>query len=178
MSDAMSPEQVVATLNEYFEKMIEVIFKYHGTLDKFIGDGLMAVFGAPLDDSYQERNAVAAALEMQQALAEICAKREAEGFPPLKIGIGINTGIAIVGNIGSTQRMEYTAIGDTVNLASRLESQTKSLDVPILISEYTYVEVRNAFRTKAMGHVEIRGRADPVSVYAVEARNDSVKAAA
>jgi adenylate cyclase len=178
MSDGMSPEQVVATLNEYFEKMIEVIFKYGGTLDKFIGDGLMAVFGAPLEDSYQERNAVAAALEMQQALADICAKRKAEGFPELKIGIGVNTGIAIVGNIGSTQRMEYTAIGDTVNLASRLEAQTKQLDVPILISEYTYVEIRNSFRTKAMGHVDIRGRADPVSVYAVEAKNDLVKAAA
>ena len=172
MSDGLPPEQVVGLLNEYFERMIEVIFKHQGTLDKFIGDGLMAVFGAPLEDPWQERHAVTAALEMQEALAEIAARRKAQGFPELKIGIGINTGVAIVGNIGSTQRMEYTAIGDTVNLASRLESQTKALDVPILISEYTYVEVRNVFRMKPMGDVDIRGRTDPVTVYAVEGRKD------
>lgn len=170
ISDGMAPEQVVQLLNEYFERMIEVIFKYHGTLDKFIGDGLMAVFGAPLDDLYQERNAVDAALEMQASLAELTERWQAQGFPALRIGIGINTGMAIVGNIGSNQRMEYTTIGDTVNLASRLESHTKVLETPILISEYTYVEVRNYFVMKTMGAVEIRGRTDPVTVYGVEAR--------
>lgn len=101
----MRPEEVVELLNEYFEKMVDIVFRHRGTLDKFLGDGMMAIFGAPEDDPYQEEHAIRAAIEMQQALSGL---RHAQ----LAIGIGINSGPAIVGNIGSSERMEYTAIGD------------------------------------------------------------------
>jgi adenylate cyclase len=178
MSHAMAPEQVVALLNEYFERMIDILFKHQGTLDKFIGDGLMAVFGAPLEDLFQEEHAVAAAVEMQQALRELSDNWRERGLGELKVGIGINTGMAVVGNIGSSQRMEYTAVGDTVNLASRLEAQAKTLDASVLISEYTYLEVRNRFAARPMGTVELRGRSTPVAIYAVEGVRERPTAAA
>ncbi len=168
VADSMQPEDVVGLLNEYFEKMIEVTFKYHGTLDKFIGDGMMVIFGAPLDDPYQEENALKAALDMRVELNKLCEKWSAQGRSELKIGIGINTGNAIVGNIGSTQHMEYTAIGDAVNLASRLESATKEYDTDILISEYTYVETRTLFNCTRIGDIRVKGRADSVTVYSVQ----------
>ena len=136
-SETLPPEKVVQLLNEYFESMVEVVFRNSGTLDKFIGDGLMVIFGAPQDDPNQEEHALKAAIEMQAELRKLAAKWKPEGLS-LRIGIGINSGPAIVGNIGSSRRMDYTAVGDTVNLASRLESTTKELGVGILISEYTY----------------------------------------
>jgi adenylate cyclase len=164
MSEKLPPEKVVALLNAYFEAMVEVIFRNNGTLDKFIGDGMMVIFGAPEDDPNQEERAVRTALEMQQDLRRLTAKWEADGIH-IRIGIGINSGPAVVGNIGSTRRMDYTAIGDTVNLASRLESATKELAVGILISEYTYNAVRGLFRFKDMGSVQVRGRTEPVLTY-------------
>jgi len=167
ISEGLAPEKVVQLLNEYFEKMVEVVFRNKGTLDKFIGDGMMVIFGAPEDDEYQEVNALKAALEMQSELLSLAAKWKPEGLN-LRIGIGINSGPAIVGNIGSSRRMEYTAIGDTVNLASRLESATKELGVGILISEYTHNALRGSFRFKNMGAVHVKGRVDPVLTYSVE----------
>lgn len=167
ISESLSPEKVVQLLNEYFEKMVEVVFRNKGTLDKFIGDGMMVIFGAPEDDEYQEENALKAALEMQRELRGVAEKWKPEGLN-LRIGIGINSGPAIVGNIGSSRRMEYTAIGDTVNLASRLESATKELGVGILISEYTHNALRGSFRFKNMGAVQVKGRVDPVLAYSVE----------
>ncbi|MBF0560238.1 MAG: HAMP domain-containing protein [Nitrospirae bacterium] len=168
LSEEMRPEAVMSLLNEYFEKMIEVVFRHNGTLDKFIGDGMMVVFGAPLDDLYQEENAVRAAVEMQQVMDELCRKWDSEGKQKLQIGIGINSGIAVVGNIGSQQRMEYTAIGDTVNLASRVSSATRDLNVDILISEYTYIAVRHLVMTREMGSITVKGRTAPINVYAVQ----------
>ena len=167
ISEGLTPEKVVQLLNEYFERMVEVVFRNKGTLDKFIGDGLMVIFGAPEDDTYQEENAVKAAIEMQSELRALSLKWKAEGVD-LRIGIGINSGPAIVGNIGSSRRMEYTAIGDTVNLASRLESATKELGVGILVSEYTHNALRGSFRFKNMGSVHVKGRMDPVLTYSVE----------
>ncbi len=167
ISEGLTPEKVVQLLNEYFERMVEVVFRNKGTLDKFIGDGLMVIFGAPEDDPYQEENAVKAAIEMQSELRALSVKWKAEGLD-LHIGIGINSGPAIVGNIGSSRRMEYTAIGDTVNLASRLESATKELGVGILVSEYTHNALRGSFRFKNMGSVHVKGRIDPVLTYSVE----------
>jgi adenylate cyclase len=167
ISESLSPEKVVQLLNEYFEKMVEVVFRNKGTLDKFIGDGMMVIFGAPEDDEYQEENALKAAIEMQSELRSVAEKWKPEGLN-LRIGIGINSGPAIVGNIGSSRRMEYTAIGDTVNLASRLESATKDLGVGILISEYTHNALRGSFRFKNMGAVQVKGRVDPVLAYSVE----------
>jgi adenylate cyclase len=167
ISEGLSPEKVVQLLNEYFEKMVEVVFRNKGTLDKFIGDGMMVIFGAPEDDDYQEEHALKTAIEMQSELRSLAEKWRPEGLN-LRIGIGINSGPAIVGNIGSSRRMEYTAIGDTVNLASRLESATKELGVGILISEYTYNALRGSFRFKNMGAVQVKGRTDPVLAYSVE----------
>lgn len=171
MAEGMSPEDVVKLLNEYFEKMIDVVFRNHGMLDKFIGDGLMVVFGAPLDDLYQEEHAIKTALEMKEELYKLCKKWGTEGRTNIDIGIGINSGNAIVGNIGSTQRLEYTAIGDTVNLAARLESSTKDMDIDILLSEYTYNAVRNIFKTENMGSIQVKGRSDPVTVYSAHGFN-------
>jgi adenylate cyclase len=127
----------------------------------------MVIFGAPEDDEYQEENALKTAIEMQSELRSLAEKWKPEGIN-LRIGIGINSGPAIVGNIGSSRRMEYTAIGDTVNLASRLESATKELGVGILISEYTHNALRGSFRFKNMGAVQVKGRVDPVLTYSVE----------
>lgn len=169
LAESLTPEEVVQILNAYFERMVNVIFKYHGTLDKFLGDGLMAVFGAPIEDNFQEENALKAALEMRKEVEELNSTFDGVSNTKLSIGIGINSGMAIVGNIGSSRRMEYTAIGDTVNLASRLESKTKELGVDLLISEYTYNAVRGAFPFKfeRVGTIEVKGRKDEVTAYKV-----------
>jgi adenylate cyclase len=168
LSEKLAPEDVFALLNDYFEKMIDEICKNHGMLNKFMGDGLMAVFGALDEDAYQEENAIKAALGMRNVLEGMRERFQAERQIDLKIGIGINTGIALVGNIGSNQRMEFTAIGDTVNLGSRLESATKELGTDIIVSEYTYVAARTKFEFRSLGPISIRGRENPVTAYAVE----------
>jgi adenylate cyclase len=167
IAERLSPEKVVQLLNEYFERMVEVVFRNNGTLDKFIGDGLMVIFGAPEDDPLQEEHALRTAIEMQEELRALAEKWKPEGLN-LRIGIGINSGPAIVGNIGSSRRMEYTAIGDTVNLASRLETATKELGVGILISEYTHNALRGSFRFRNMGSVHVKGRVEPVLTYSLE----------
>jgi len=164
-------EEVVQLLSEFFDRMVDVILRHDGTIDKFLGDGMMVLFGAPLDDPYQEEHAVLAAVEMQKELRALCTKWEAEGRRTMKMGIGINSGTAVVGNIGSAERMEYTAIGDTVNLAARLESATKELGVDIIVSEQTYGAIRPLFQWKPAGAVTVRGRSEPVHAYAVEGVN-------
>jgi adenylate cyclase len=173
MAEGMRPEAVVEPLCEYFEKMVEVVLRHEGTIDKFLGDGMMVIFGAPLDDPYQEEHAIGAAVEMQKELVTLRNKWEAEGRPALRMGIGINSGAAVVGNIGSDQRMEYTAIGDTVNLASRLESASKELGFDIVVSEHTYQAVRPLFGWKFAGEVSVRGGIEPVRAYAVEGRSEN-----
>jgi adenylate cyclase len=168
LSEKLPPENVFALLNDYFDKMIEEISKNHGMLNKFMGDGLMAVFGAIEEDLYQEENAIKAALGMRHVLEGMRERFQIERQVDLKIGIGINTGVALVGNIGSNQRMEFTAIGDTVNLGSRLESANKEFNTDIIVSEYTYVAARTQFRFRSLGPLSIRGREEPVSAYAVE----------
>ncbi len=167
MSESLSPEQVVGFLNEYFEEMIGIISRHNGVLDKLLGDGMMVVFGAPEDDAYQEENAVRAALEIRRRLAELCEKWESEGHGGIRIGIGINSGYAVVGSIGSAERMEYTAVGDTVNVAAHIESATKEADADILISEFTNVAVRHEFETRSAGSVALKSRVEPVTVYEV-----------
>jgi adenylate cyclase len=167
IAEQMRPEDIVRLLNEYFEMMVAVVFRNRGTLDKFIGDGLMVFFGAPVEDPFQEEHALTAALEMQRELRKLGAKWQAEGRPAIRIGIGINSGNAVVGNIGATERLEYTAIGDTVNLASRIETATREIDADILVSEYTYDAVRGMFPMERIGPIKVKGRADPVVVYSV-----------
>jgi adenylate cyclase len=168
MAEAMVPEEVVQLLGEFFDRMVEVILRHQGTIDKFLGDGMMVIFGAPLDDPYQEEHAVTAACEMQRELRALSAKWEAEGRATFKMGVGINSGAAIVGNIGSAEHMEYTAIGDTVNLAARLETATKELGLEIVASEHTYSAVRPLFHWKSAGEITLRGRSEPVRAYTVE----------
>src|SRR3984957_15165743 len=167
ISEHLAPEKVVQLLNEYFELMVEVVFRNQGTLDKFMGDGLMAIFGAPENDPYQEEHALKAAIEMQQELAKLQVRWEPEGIQ-IRIGVGIHSGPAIVGTIGSSRRMEYTAIGDTVNVASRLQTATKDLGANILISEHTYYGAKGAFAFRNMGTIMVRGREEPLTVYALD----------
>lgn len=168
LAEKMPPESVVALLNEYFEQMMEAIFGNQGTLDKFIGDAIMVEFGAPLEDANQEKNAVLAAIAMQRRLKKLSEKWVALGKPKLEMGIGIHTGQAVVGNIGSEERMEYTAVGDTVNIAERLEQASKVKDVPILISEETFLAIANeGFTYKKLGPLSLPGRSGEIIAYAI-----------
>ncbi len=167
LAETLPPEEVVALLNEYFEAMIDIIFSYQGTLDKFLGDGIMVEFGAPLDDAVQEIHAIQTAIAMQKKLSSLREKWAKEGKPQITMGIAIHTGQAIVGNIGSEKRMEYTAIGDTVNVAAKLEYSTKTLKQPILISEMTYLAVKDLFPCQDVGLVSLPGRKEQITAYAV-----------
>jgi len=167
ISERMKPEDVVALLNEYFKSMLAIIFKYNGMLDKLIGDGIMAQFGAPLNDPEQEKHAVLCAIDMQNELVILREKWKNEGKPPLEIGIGIHSGDAIVGSIGSEERMEYTAIGDTVNVGSRLETITRKTAYPIIISETTYNAVKDQFVCHDLGLMELIGREELIRVYGI-----------
>jgi len=174
LAENLPPEEVVYLLNGYFEVMIEVVFAHSGTLDKFIGDGIMAEFGAPLDDDLQEEHAVRAAIEMQRALQKLCDKWEKEGKPRIQMGIGIHTGEAVVGNIGSERRTEYTAIGDAVNVASRLEQATKILKRPILISESTYLRTKDKFPYIDLGSMALPGRKEQIKVYTLDLADEKL----
>jgi adenylate cyclase len=167
MSEHMSPEEVVRRLNEYLSVMIDIVFEYNGTLDKFIGDAVMAVFGAPVGMDNDEERAVRAAVAMQEAMEQLRRRWEEEGAPDFKIGIGINTGEVVVGNIGSDQRVEYAAIGDPVNLASRLEALNKEYGTSILISETTYQAVASLVEARPIDRVAVRGRQQAVAIYEV-----------
>jgi adenylate cyclase len=169
MAETTSPEEVVNLLCMFFERMVEVVHRNDGRVDKFLGDGLMATFGAPVEDSSHREHAIITALEMQRELRDLCAKWQAEGRPSdFRMGIGINSGSAVVGNIGSEAHMEYTVIGDTVNLASRLQTATKEIDAEILVSESTQAGTQSRFRWKPLGGVHVKGRVQEVEVFGVE----------
>jgi len=168
ISEKMSPESVVTLLNDYFDTMLKVVFKHYGTIDKFIGDGLMVEFGAPLPDFEQEIHACRCAIEMQKELKKLNERFEKENRPTLQIGIGVHTGYAIVGNIGTETRMEYTAIGDCVNVASRLEQATKTYKASIIVSEDTFESLGNEFQGKSLGTVTLPGREKEINIFSLE----------
>lgn len=167
ISEKFPPEEVVDFLNEYFSEMVSVVIKYEGTLDKFIGDALLAVFGAPIAHPDDAKRAVFAALEMQEKLKEFNKKRVKKGQNEIRIGVAVHTGNLVAGNIGSEVRMEYTVIGDTVNLTSRLEPLNKQFGTQILISESTYREVKDDIEVREIPAVELRGKEEKVKVYDV-----------
>lgn len=164
-SENNPPEEVVSHLNEYLSAMIDVIFKYEGTLDKFVGDAVMAVFGSPLPHADDPARAVRTALEMQTRLKRLNEGWTAAGRAALQIGIGINTGEVIVGNIGDVRRMEYTVIGDNVNLASRIEGLTKNLGCPIIISASTYEKVKDIVEVKPLESIAVKGKTKAVEIF-------------
>jgi adenylate cyclase len=168
LSEHTPPEQVVLLLNRYFTAMTEVIFAHGGTLDKYIGDGLMALFGAPAATPADTGRAVAAAVHMQRRVAPINTELRAAGLPEISIGIGLHTGPATVGYIGSERRTEYTAIGDTVNLAARLEQNARGGE--ILLSETAAKEAACPYTLRARPPLTVKNRVQPVAVYEVEWR--------
>jgi len=166
MSENMSPASVALLLNDYLSRMTDVIFKYEGTLDKYIGDAIMAVYGAPLDMTDHAARAIRSALEMQERLIDFNNDRKDGQGPQLQIRIGINTGKAVAGEIGSIRKKEYTVLGDTVNTASRLESSVAKPGM-IVIGENTYEAVKDLFDCRPMGKATLKGKAKEVSVFEV-----------
>jgi len=167
ISEKMDPQQLVGLLNEYFTEMVGIVMQENGVVDKYIGDAIMAIFGAPVPTKDDPVNAVRAAVKMRSALHELNKRLEARGVPRLRTGIGIHTGDVVAGNIGSEKRMEYTVIGDAVNLASRLESNTKDLGVNVLISEDTYELTKHVIEARAVKEITVKGRKQPVMTYEV-----------
>lgn len=165
MSEGLTPEELVHLLNEYLTVMTDVVFKYDGTLDKYIGDALMAVYGAPLEQPDHPARACSSALEMMDQLKRLNEKWIHEGKKPLDIGIGINTGPMMVGNMGSEQRFDYTVMGDAVNLGSRLEGANKAYRTHILISDTTYEQVKGDFACMELDSVKVKGKTLPVKIY-------------
>ena len=167
-AERLSPEEVVAQLNEYFSAMVEVLFRHQGTLDKFVGDMVMGLFGAPVADPRHADHAVAAAVDMVTTLEGLNTAWEARGMPRMEIGIGVNSGEMIAGNIGASSIMSYTVIGDAVNLGARLESLNKEYGTKILISEATRARLTSPVSTREIGSVTVKGKTTAVLVHAVE----------
>jgi adenylate cyclase len=167
LTEALGPQATVTLLNEYFEIMVECIAREGGMLDKFIGDAIMAGFGIPLAHEDDEDRAVRAAISMIRELDQWNRSRESERKPRIEIGIGLNTDVVVCGNIGSKKRMDFTVIGDGVNLAARLESACKQYPARILISEFTQARLRGIYRMREVDLVLVKGKTEPVSIYEV-----------
>ncbi len=170
MSENALPDQILQMLNEYFEIIVEVVFKHEGTVDKFIGDEIMVIWGAPVAHSDDPVRAVKAALEIHAELALFNEKRSREGKQQIQIGIGINTGNLVAGYIGSTQTMSYSVIGDTVNTASRLCSAAEADQV--IISEDTFAQIGNQFEVAEIEAIQAKGKHRPIRAYNVLGRKD------
>jgi adenylate cyclase len=167
ISERLPPEEVVAMLNAFYTLMIDTTFKHDGTLDKFLGDGVMSVFGAPIYHADHTLRAVRTALAMQAGMRELSARRVAEGKAPLTVGIGINAGEAVAGSVGTEARMEYTVVGDTVNLAARLEAVAKPGQ--ILISSAILTKLGEAVGARPLGRMRVKGKEEEIEVYDVVA---------
>lgn len=165
VSETLGARDTVSMLNEYFEEMVEVIFQNAGVLDKFIGDAIMALYGVPFNGEQDADNAVATANGMFTALRILNTRRAGRGLDPMDIGIGISTGDVVVGNIGSTRRMEYTVIGDSVNLAARLEGATKYYGAHVLLSEFTVADLKQDHLLREIDLMRVKGKNKPVTIF-------------
>ncbi len=167
ISEKLSPEQLAKLINEYLTPMTNLVFEHGGTLDKYIGDALMAIFGAPIDQSDHAMRCCKTAVHMMRELARLQERWRMEGmnYPPIDIGIGINSGPMVVGNMGADQRFDYTVLGDNVNLASRLEGTNKEYGSHIIISENTYRLCEGKVAVRELGAVRVKGKREPVRIY-------------
>jgi adenylate cyclase len=165
ISEKLTPEELVHLLNEYLTAMTDIVFKYDGLLDKYMGDAIMAVYGAPLDQPDHPVRACRTALDMLKELKNLQKKWADEGRPVLNIGIGVNSGDMVVGNMGSQMRFDYTVMGDSVNLGSRLEGINKEYGTNIVISEYTYAAVKDVLACRELDSVRVKGKKLPVKIY-------------
>jgi adenylate cyclase len=161
------PEELVSQLNEYFSRMVAIVFRHKGTVDKFVGDMVMALFGAPLDDPEHAEHAAAAAVDMVKELGELNQQWAAQGRAQLDLGIGINSGDMIAGNIGSSSIMSYTVIGDNVNLGARLESLNKDYKTRIIISDATRSRLQGNYAIRPLGDVVVKGKSRAVAIFEV-----------
>lgn len=168
ISEMLTPAELAATLNRYMGEMTDIVFEYNGTLDKYIGDAIVAFWGAPLDIGDHVDQAMDAAVKMLEVLPNINREFKEKGMPEFKIGLGLNSGICSVGNMGSDQIFAYTALGDSMNLGARLESLCKHYGAQILVSEYTYEKMnKDKFTTRLIDKVRVKGKNEPVGVYEV-----------
>ena len=169
ISEQIKPEQVVSLLNKYFSTMEQCIVEHNGIINKYIGDAIMAIFGVPVPNENQALDAYKCSIDMKKRLIELNKELEAENLPPIKFGIGLHTGNVLAGNIGSNSRMEYTVIGDTVNVASRIESLCKEYNCDLLISETTAEGIiaydGNSSKLQSIGETQIRGRKTAISIF-------------
>jgi len=172
ISEKLTPHEVVEFLNDYMTRMVDCVNKTNGVVDKYIGDAIMAVWGVPYSRGNDTENAINGALMMRKALAEFNEGRGGDKKPIIRIGSGINTGEVIAGQIGSPERMEYTCIGDAVNLASRIESLNKPFRTDILISQQSYEFVKGLFKVEPMKKITVKGKTEPQQLYAVIGRLD------
>lgn len=165
LAETMDPGKLVTHLNEYFQAMVTIIFENGGTLDKFMGDGLLAYFGGYSEGENNAQSAVTCSIAMLNRLAELNTLRSSRGEPEFMVGIGIHSGPAVLGDVGSTERRDYTVIGDTVNLSARIEELTKEQKTPILVSDETRLRSGEGFNWRSVAKVPIRGREQPVTLY-------------
>ena len=165
ISEHMSPEEIISMLNEYFNAMVEIIFEHGGILDKFVGDELMAVFRQKPDKSQGPLDAVSTAVDMRKRIRDLMQERNTRGDPVFEVGIGINTGQVVTGNVGAKNRMDYTVIGDTVNVAARLEQMAEGQE--IIVGEETYQYCKDHIKMMEKGEITVRNRALPVKCYEV-----------
>jgi adenylate cyclase len=174
ISEKLQPEALVTLLNQYLSEMSDIVLNNRGTVDKFIGDAVMAIFGAPVDYPDHAASACVSALKMQERLLELNKKWSTDGFPPVNCRVGLNTGDVLVGNMGSSRRMDYTVMGDEVNLASRLEGANKAYGTRLMISEATYLDAKDVVEARELDLLAVVGKQKPVRVYQLLAQKGAL----
>jgi adenylate cyclase len=177
MCEALPPQEMLAILNHYFTRMAAVVERRGGVVDKYVGDALMALFGAPLCNSDDADHALKAALDMVAAVDDLNREWRARGVAAIGVGIGINTDVVVAGNMGSEKRLNYTVIGDGVNLASRLEGLTKTpeYEARIIVSASTLARAKDRYRTRRLGEVAVRGKQSTTEIFALLGRETSTE---